>query len=126
MFPEVIEIPKIFGGKDVIYLPTVKTHGNSITTGTIKNSFGGLLEEVRHYCHKYIHEVLVDLVLLQQEIHPNIFAVMDGMICDDGSEPRTIIPKLKNNLLVSNDSVAIDAVAAKITGFAGYPKTPFS
>lgn len=117
IFPEGIEIPKMFIGKDVIHLPTVKTHGHSITTGAIKNSFGGLLKEVRHYCHKYIHEVLVDLVLLQREVHPNIFTVMDGTVCGDGAGPRTMLPKVKNILLASNDSVAIDAVAAKIMGF---------
>ena len=40
----------------------------------IKNSFGGLLKEVRHYAHKYMHEVLVDLMMMQKELHPNIFA----------------------------------------------------
>ena len=36
------------------------THGHSQTTGAIKNAFGGLLKEVRHYAHEFIHEVLVD------------------------------------------------------------------
>jgi hypothetical protein len=37
------------------------THGHALTTGAIKNSFGGLLKEVRHYAHEFIHEVMVDL-----------------------------------------------------------------
>jgi uncharacterized protein (DUF362 family) len=65
-------------GRNVIHLPTVKTHGHSTTTGAVKNSFGGLLKEVRHYAHKYMHEVLVDLMIMQKELHPGIFAVMDG------------------------------------------------
>jgi uncharacterized protein (DUF362 family) len=117
IFPEGIEIPKMFIGKNVIHLPTVKTHGHSITTGAIKNSFGGLLKEVRHYAHKYIHEVLVDLMIMQREIHPGIFAVMDGTVCGDGAGPRTMVPKIKNYILASGDSVAIDAVAAKMMGF---------
>jgi len=117
IFPEGIEIPKMFIGKSVIHLPTVKTHGHSTTTGAIKNSFGGLLKEVRHYCHKYIHEVLVDLMIIQKEIHPSVFAVMDGTVCGDGSGPRTMIPRIKNYILASNDSVAIDAVSAKMMGF---------
>ena len=64
IFPEGIEIPKTYIGKQVVHLPTVKTHGHSTTTGAIKNAFGGLLKEVRHYAHKYIHEVLVDLVIM--------------------------------------------------------------
>lgn len=117
IFPEGIEIPKMYIGKDVLHLPTVKTHGHSVTTGAIKNAFGGLLKEVRHYAHKYMHEVLVDLLIMQKELHPNIFAVMDGTVCGDGAGPRTMLPKVKNLILASGDSVAIDAVAAKLMGF---------
>jgi uncharacterized protein (DUF362 family) len=117
IFPEGIEIPKMFFGKNIIHLPTVKTHGHSVTTGAIKNAFGGLLKEVRHYAHKYIHEVLVDLLIMQNELHPGIFSVMDGTVCGDGAGPRTMVPKAKNVILASADSVAIDAIAAKIMGF---------
>lgn len=117
IFPEGIQIPAIYPGKDILHLPTVKTHGHSITTGAIKNAFGGLLKEVRHYAHKYIHEVMVDLMLMQKELHPNVFAVMDGTVAGDGAGPRTMFPKVQNVILASADSVAIDAVAAKLMGF---------
>lgn len=117
IFPEGIQIPKMYVGKQIIHLPTVKTHGHSTTTGAIKNSFGGLLREVRHYAHKYMHEVLVDLMLMQKELHPNILAVMDGTVCGDGAGPRTMTPHGKNLILASSDSVAIDTVAAKLMGF---------
>lgn len=117
IFPEGIEIPEMFIGRNIIHLPTVKTHGHSTTTGAIKNSFGGLLKEVRHYAHKYIHEVLVDLVIMQKELHPGIFAVMDGTVCGNGAGPRTMEPCVKNYILASGDSVAIDAIAAKMMGF---------
>jgi len=117
IFPEGIEIPEMFVGKNVVHLPTVKTHGHSITTGAIKNAFGGLLKEVRHYAHKYMHEVLVDLMIMQKELHPGVFAVMDGTVCGDGAGPRTLVPKIKNYILASSDCVAIDSVAAKMMGF---------
>jgi uncharacterized protein (DUF362 family) len=117
IFPEGIEIPSIYPGRDILHLPTVKTHGHSITTGAIKNAFGGLLKEVRHYAHKYIHEVMVDLLLMQRELHPNVFAVMDGTVAGDGAGPRTMIPRVQNVILASSDSVAIDAVAARLMGF---------
>lgn len=117
IFPRGIEIPKMFIGKNVIHLPTVKTHGHSLTTGAVKNAFGGLLKEVRHYAHKYIHEVLVDLMVMQKEIHPGIFTVMDGTVCGDGAGPRTMVPRIKNYILASGDSVAVDAVAARMMGF---------
>jgi len=117
IFPKGIEIPKMFIGKNIIHLPTVKTHGHSITTGAVKNAFGGILKEVRHYAHKYIHEVLVDLLMMEKELHPGKFSVMDGTVCGDGAGPRTMIPKIKNIILASGDSLAIDAIAAKIMGF---------
>lgn len=117
IFPEGIEVPRMFIGKNVLHLPTVKTHGHSITTGAVKNAFGGLLKEVRHYAHKYIHEVMVDLMSMQKELHPGIFSVMDGTVCGDGAGPRTMDPKVQNIILSSGDSVAVDAVAAKLMGF---------
>ncbi|MDF1536214.1 MAG: DUF362 domain-containing protein [bacterium] len=117
IFPEGIEIPEMFLGKNVIHLPTVKTHGHSTTTGAIKNSFGGLLKTVRHYAHKYMHEVLVDLMIMQKELHPCIFAVMDGTVAGNGAGPRTMLPVEKDYILASSDSVAIDSVAASMMGF---------
>jgi uncharacterized protein (DUF362 family) len=117
IFPEGIEIPEMFLGKQVLHLPTLKTHGHSVTTGAVKNAFGGLLKEVRHYAHKHIHEVLADLMIMQREIHPSVFAVMDGTVAGDGAGPRTMIPRVKNYILASADSVAIDAVAARMMGF---------
>jgi len=117
IFPEGILIPKMYVGTNILHLPTVKTHGHSTTTGAVKNAFGGLLKEVRHYAHKYIHEVLVDLLDMQRELHPGLFAVMDGTVCGNGAGPRTMLPEIKNIILASGDSLAIDAVAAKIMGF---------
>jgi uncharacterized protein (DUF362 family) len=117
IFPEGIQIPRMFIGKNILHLPTVKTHGHSTTTGAVKNAFGGLLKEVRHYAHKYIHEVLVDLLYMQREIHPGIFCVMDGTVCGDGAGPRTMVPCVQNVILASGDSLAIDAVAARMMGF---------
>jgi uncharacterized protein (DUF362 family) len=117
IFPKGIEIPEMFIGKNIIHLPTVKTHGHSTTTGAVKNAFGGLLKEVRHYAHKYIHEVLVDLLYMQKELHSGMFCVMDGAVCGDGAGPRTMIPRVQDLVLASGDPVAIDAIAAKVMGF---------
>jgi uncharacterized protein (DUF362 family) len=117
IFPEGIEIPRMYIGRNVCHLPTVKTHGHSRTTGAIKNSFGGLLKEVRHYAHEFMHEVLVDLMYMQRELHPAVFAVMDGTVMGDGAGPRTMVPKEGNLILASADQVAIDAITAAIMGF---------
>lgn len=110
-------IPREFIGTSIIHLPTVKTHGHTITTGAMKNAFGGLITERRHHCHRIIHEILVDLLTVQKEIHPSIFSVMDGTVCGNGKGPRTMIPYTGNILLAAEDQVAIDAIAAKIMGF---------
>jgi uncharacterized protein (DUF362 family) len=117
IFPEGIQIPAIYPGRQILHLPTVKTHGHAVMTGAVKNSFGGLLREVRHYAHKYMHEVLVDLLYMQRELHPAVFTVMDGTVAGDGAGPRTMIPRVKNLILAAADSVAIDAIAARLMGF---------
>jgi uncharacterized protein (DUF362 family) len=117
IYPEGIRIPDVFLGKNVVHLPTMKCHIYTTTTGAMKNAFGGLLNTRRHYTHSWIHETLVDLLAIQQEIHSGIFAVMDGTLCGNGPGPRTMQPVQKDYLLAGADQVAIDAVAAKMMGF---------
>ena len=117
VFPGGIHIPDFFVGKSIVHLPTVKTHMYTVTTGAIKNAFGGLLNKNRHYTHTWIHETLVDLLAIQKEIHPGIFALMDGTTAGNGAGPRMVQPVVKNVILASADQVAIDAVAAKLMGF---------
>jgi uncharacterized protein (DUF362 family) len=117
IYPEGIHLPEYFFGKNVVHLPTVKTHIYTTTTGAMKNAFGGLLNTRRHYTHSWIHDTLVDLLAIQQEIHSGVFAVMDGTLAGNGPGPRTMTPVQKDFVLASADQVAIDAVAAKMMGF---------
>ncbi len=117
IYPEGIRIPKRLLGSNIIHLPTMKTHVFTQMTGAMKNAFGGLLFEKRHWTHSVIHETLVDLLAIQKEIHPGLFAVMDGTFAGDGPGPRCMVPQVKNYILASGDMVAIDAVAAKMMGF---------
>ena len=117
IFPEGIQIPEIFEGRNIVHLPTMKTHVFTTMTGAMKNAFGGLLHRKRHWTHSVIHETLVDLLAIQQEIHPGLFAVMDGTFAGDGPGPRAMRWHVKHRILASADQVAIDAVAAKMMGF---------
>jgi len=117
VYPGGFMIPRRFIGENIIHLPTVKTHIFTTTTGAMKNAFGGLLNERRHWTHPVIHETLVDLLMIQKKIHRGVFAVMDGTFAGDGPGPRCMIPHVKNVILASADQVAIDAVAAKLMGF---------
>ncbi|MHA1413022.1 MAG: DUF362 domain-containing protein [Promethearchaeota archaeon] len=134
IFPNGFKIPKFYLGKPIIHLPTMKTHGHTGAIGgdlkrtkgemkhggitcAMKNAFGGLLTKRRHYSHQFMSEVLVDLLIIQKQIHPNIFAVVDGTVCGDGAGPRTMIPRIKNYILAGYDQVAVDTVVAKMMGF---------
>jgi uncharacterized protein (DUF362 family) len=117
IYPEGIRIPEFFIGKNIVHLPTVKTHIYTGTTGAMKNAFGGLLNTKRHYTHSVIHETLVDLLAIQKEIHAGLFALMDGTLCGSGPGPRTMTPVEKDYMLAGGDCVAIDAVAAHMMGF---------
>lgn len=117
VYPDGFMIPKRFIGENILHLPTVKTHVFTTTTGAMKNAFGGLLNEKRHWTHPVIHETLVDLLMIQKKIHRGVFAVMDGTFAGDGPGPRCMVPHVKNVMLASADQVAIDAVSAKLMGF---------
>ncbi|MHA1340687.1 MAG: DUF362 domain-containing protein [Promethearchaeota archaeon] len=140
IFPEGFSIPKFYIGKPIIHLPTFKTHGHTGAEGgyfknkedekpggitcAMKNAFGGLLTKRRHFAHQYMSEVLVDLLIVQKQIHPHILAIVDGTVAGDGAGPRCMIPRIKNTIMAGYDQVAVDAVAAKIMGFEPM-KLPF-
>lgn len=117
VYPEGVFIPKALLGMNIIQLPTVKTHVFTTITGAMKNAFGGLLHRDRHWTHAVIHDTLVDLLAIQKEIHPGLFAVMDGTFAGDGPGPRAMRWHEKDVILASADQVAIDAISAKLQGF---------
>jgi uncharacterized protein (DUF362 family) len=115
IFGEVIAPKEIFG-TNIFHLPTVKTHGHTQMTGALKDSFGLYLTKNRHLAHLKIHEVLVDLLLLQKTISHSEFVLTDGTIVGDGAGPRTMVPKVGNVLIASSDMVAADTVQTKLMG----------
>jgi uncharacterized protein (DUF362 family) len=117
VYPQGVFIPRTLVGKNIVHLPTVKTHVFTTITGAMKNAFGGLLHRNRHWTHSVIHDTLVDLLMIQQDIHPGVFAVMDGTFAGDGPGPRAMRVHEKDILLASADQVAIDAISAKLQGF---------
>ena len=116
VYPDGFQVPEMLIGKNIVHLPTLKTHVFTTLTGAMKNAFGGLLNFQRHWTHSVIHETLVDLLTIQREIHPGIFAVTDGTFAGDGPGPRAMTWHEKNVILASADQVAIDAVAARLMG----------
>jgi intein/homing endonuclease len=92
------------------------THGHSYMTGALKNAFGMLLRTVRHHAHPVIHEILVDLLLVQKELCKGLYTLTDGTVIGDGAGPRTMIPREGNLLIGSSDLVAADAVQCYLMG----------
>lgn len=117
VFPEGIFIPELFMGRNMIQLPTVKTHVFTVIAGAMENAFEGLLNEGRHKAYTAIHEALVDILTIQKEIHTGLFAVMDGTFAGDGAGPWAMRWHEKDIILASADAVAIDAISAYIQGF---------
>ncbi|MHA1839082.1 MAG: DUF362 domain-containing protein [Candidatus Ranarchaeia archaeon] len=113
---EDISMPSMLKNAQIIHLPTLKCHGHSETTISMKNAFG-FLYTVRHHYHLKIHEILVDLLRIQQEYCKSIFSVVDGSISMNGAGPRTGVPVITNYLLAGADMVAVDAVGNKMMGF---------
>jgi uncharacterized protein (DUF362 family) len=117
IYPKGIEIPKRLVGENIIHLPLAKTHVFTDLTGAMKNAFGGLLHEKRHFTHSVIHETLVDLLAIQKEIHTGLFNVLDATWAGDGPGPRCLVAHEKDLILASADPVAIDATLAKLFGW---------
>ncbi|MFW9833637.1 MAG: DUF362 domain-containing protein [Candidatus Thorarchaeota archaeon] len=115
IFGETIAPKEIFG-TNIIHLPTIKTHGHTQMTGALKDSFGLYLTKNRHLAHLKIHEILVDLLLMQQTISHSEFVLTDGTVMGDGAGPRTMIPKIGNILVATSDMVAADTVQTRLMG----------
>lgn len=115
-FPDGILLPKAFVEKNIVHLPTMKTDASVFVAGAMKNAFGGLLDEKRKMTRANLHDTLVDVLQMQQDVHSGIFCVMDGTFAGEGAGPRTLRPFVKNTILASSDPVALDSVAASMMG----------
>jgi uncharacterized protein (DUF362 family)/NAD-dependent dihydropyrimidine dehydrogenase PreA subunit len=102
----------------IISLPKFKTHGLTVVTGAIKNSYGFLPGAQKAKLHKVagnperFHEVVVDVFRLRV---PDLFLV-DAVVGMEGNGPAS--PDLRNIglILASDNAVALDAVIAAMMG----------
>ena len=112
LVPDGVTIPKVLAGRNVVHLPTVRPHALTAIAGAMLNARGGLLNDRRQQTLAAINETVVDLLQIQQDIHPGLLAVMDGTLAAEGAGSRE-----RNLVLVSADQVAIDSVSASLQGF---------
>ncbi|WP_419659109.1 4Fe-4S ferredoxin iron-sulfur binding domain protein [Desulfosarcina variabilis str. Montpellier] len=102
----------------VISLPKFKTHGLTVMTGAVKNSYGFLPGAQKARLHKIagspfrFHELIVDVFKLRV---PNLF-VMDAVVGMQGNGPAS--PDLRDIglILAADNAVAMDAVVATMMG----------
>jgi len=103
----------------LIDLPRLKTHGFMMMTGAVKNLFGCIpgLEKAQFHVkvpdRGDFGEMLVDLLLACK---PEL-CIMDAVIGMEGAGPAGGSPRHIGAVLASADAVAMDVVAAAITGF---------
>ena len=102
----------------IISLPKFKTHGLTVITGAIKNSYGFLPGAQKAKLHKAaggperFHEMLVEVFGLRV---PDLFLV-DAVVGMEGNGPAS--PDLRDIglILASDNAVALDAVIAFMMG----------
>ena len=118
-FMPTVSISSIVLDSDIIIsLPKFKTHGLTIVTGAIKNSYGFLPGAQKARLHKAagsperFHEMVVDVFRLRV---PDLF-IVDAVLGMEGNGPAS--PDLRDIglILASDNAVAMDAVIATMMG----------
>jgi uncharacterized protein (DUF362 family) len=98
----------------IISVPVMKTHDQGQVTLSLKNLKGLVTDAEKRRIHQEgMFEGAVDLVC---HFKP-IFAVVDGMIGQEGMGPLMGLPVELGLVLAGRNLVAVDAVASRIMGF---------
>lgn len=118
-FVPAVSVSRIVLDADIIIsLPKFKTHGLTVMTGAIKNSYGFLPGAQKANLHKVagsprrFHEVIVDVFRIRA---PDLILV-DAVVGMEGNGPAS--PHLRDIglILASDNAVALDAVIATMMG----------
>ncbi len=102
----------------IISLPKFKTHGLTVMTGAIKNSYGFLPGAQKAKLHKIagspgrFHEMIVDVFRLRV---PDLF-IVDAVVGMEGNGPASPDLREIGLILASDNAVALDAVIARMMG----------
>jgi uncharacterized protein (DUF362 family)/NAD-dependent dihydropyrimidine dehydrogenase PreA subunit len=104
----------------VISLPKFKTHGLTVLTGAIKNSYGILPGAQKALLHRLagsperFHDVVVEVFRLRP---PDLY-IMDAVLGMQGNGPASTELRWIGRLLASDNPVALDATVARMMGLA--------
>jgi uncharacterized protein (DUF362 family)/Pyruvate/2-oxoacid:ferredoxin oxidoreductase delta subunit len=115
---EVVVSQAVLDADIVISLPKFKTHGLTVVTGAIKNSYGFLAGAQKAMLHKAaggperFHEVVVDVFRIRV---PDLF-IVDAVVGMEGNGPASPDLRQIGLILASDNAVALDAVIATMMG----------
>lgn len=104
----------------VINVCKLKTHNLTLFTGAVKNMFGAIPGFKKSEYHKQapkieqFSEIIVDIF---SAVKPEL-SIMDAVDMMEGNGPSAGKPRRLGLIFASKDAVALDALAAKIVGFA--------
>ncbi len=118
-FMDTVSLSRAVLNSDIlISLPKFKTHGLTVLTGAIKNSYGFLPGAQKARLHKAagsperFHEMVVDVFRLRV---PDLF-IVDAVIGMEGNGPASTDLRDIGLLLASDNGVALDGVIAAMMG----------
>jgi uncharacterized protein (DUF362 family)/NAD-dependent dihydropyrimidine dehydrogenase PreA subunit len=118
-FMSTVSLSRIVLDADIIIsLPKFKTHGLTVITGAIKNSYGFLPGAQKAKLHQAagspqrFHEVVVEVFRLRV---PDFF-LMDAVVGMEGNGPASPDLREVGLILASDNGVALDAVMATMMG----------
>jgi uncharacterized protein (DUF362 family)/NAD-dependent dihydropyrimidine dehydrogenase PreA subunit len=109
---------KILDADILISLPKFKTHGLTVMTGAIKNSYGILPGAQKARLHRLagtperFHDVIVDVFRLRV---PDLF-IMDAVMGMEGNGPASPDLREIGLVLAADNGVAMDSVVARMMG----------
>jgi len=106
------ELPMILKNSQLISTPVLHTHTFAVISVAAKNLYG-LLPIYREKYHNILSEKILELVE-----NVKVFSIVDGTVGLEGGSMRMGNPVKTDLILAGWNPVAIDAVAAKITGFS--------
>jgi uncharacterized protein (DUF362 family)/Pyruvate/2-oxoacid:ferredoxin oxidoreductase delta subunit len=118
-FMPTVSLSRIVLDADIIIsLPKFKTHGLTVITGAIKNSYGFLPGAQKAKLHKAagsperFHEVIVNVFRLRV---PDLF-IVDAVVGMEGNGPASPDLRSIGMILASSNAVALDSVMAMMMG----------
>ena len=102
----------------VINLPKLKTHGQMVLTGAVKNMFGAIAGTTKIEYHmrmpgyEQFADALIDIFL---SVRPAL-NIMDAVVGMEGDGPSAGKPKKIGLVMASEDAFALDTAAARVVG----------